>query len=155
MKHYSQLPVSSHPQRGLGSAVFWNRVLKGHDFSRSARKSAVNLYKRRAIPMVELQMEPEAEALLDRFAAQAGQTKAEFVRRAVLDCLEDREDYEAGIAALKESKGQPTFSLEEVVKSLDLESKFSRQSAKATPQPGRIRAKANPQVRERKASRVA
>src|ERR1035438_2174054 len=105
--------------------------------------------------MVELQMEPEAEALLKKFAAKAGQTKAEFVRRAVLDCLEDREDYEAGIAALKESEGQPRFSLEEVVKSLDLESKFSRQSAKATGEPGRSRAKANSQVPQRKASRVA
>ena len=105
--------------------------------------------------MVELKLEPEAEALLERFAAQAGQTKAEFARRTVLDCLEDREDYETGIAALKESEGQPTISLEEVVKSFDLESKFSRQSSKATGEPGHNRAKSNPQVRERKASRVA
>jgi predicted DNA-binding protein len=107
------------------------------------------------IPMVELQMEPEAEALLERLAAQAGQTKAEFARRAVLDCLEDREDYEAGLTALKECEGQPRFSLEEVMKSLDLENQFSRQSAKATREPGRSYAKANPQIRERKASRVA
>jgi predicted DNA-binding protein len=105
--------------------------------------------------MIELQLEPEAEALLERFAAQAGQTKAEFARRAVLDCLEDREDYEAGLAALKESEGKPTYSLEEVVKSLDLEGKFSRQSAKAIGELGPNNAKANPQVRERKASCIA
>jgi predicted DNA-binding protein len=105
--------------------------------------------------MVELQMEPEAEALLEKFAAKAGQTKTEFVRRAVLDCLEDREDYEAGLAALQESEGQPTLSLEEVVKSLDLEGNFSRQGAKATGKAGRSHAKENPQIRERKASRVA
>jgi predicted DNA-binding protein len=105
--------------------------------------------------MVELYLEPEVESLLERFATQAGQTKAEFVRRAVLDCLEDREDYEIGIAALKESEGQPTYTLEEVVRSLGLESDTPGEGAKATGKPGHSRAAANRQVSERKATRVA
>jgi predicted DNA-binding protein len=105
--------------------------------------------------MIELQLGAEAETLLERFAAKSGLTKAEFVRRAVLESLEDREDYEAGIAALKESEGQPSFSLEEVVRSLALESKLPRQSTKAVGESGCRRSKANPQIRERKTSRVA
>jgi putative transposase len=44
---------------------------------------------------------------------------------------EDREDYEIGVAALKECEGHPSFSLEEVVKSLGLEYKKFGQNAKA------------------------
>jgi predicted DNA-binding protein len=105
--------------------------------------------------MIELQLEAEAEALLERFAAQSGLTKAEFARRAVLESLEDREDYEAGVAALKESQGQPSFSLEEVVRSLALESVLPRQSTKAVGEPGCRRSKADTEIRERKTSRVA
>jgi predicted DNA-binding protein len=105
--------------------------------------------------MIELQLDAEAEALLERFAVQAGLTKAEFVRRSVLESLEDREDYEAGIAALKESEGQPSFSLEEVARSLALESVLPRQSTKTVGESGRRRAKADSEIRARKTSRVA
>jgi predicted DNA-binding protein len=105
--------------------------------------------------MVELQLETEAESLLEHFAAQAGKSKAELARQAVLSFLEDREDYEAGVQALKESEGQPRFSLAEVVESLGLESEFSRQSAEEVEVPGPNGAKANPQLPLRKAARVA
>jgi predicted DNA-binding protein len=105
--------------------------------------------------MVKLHLEAEAEALLKHYAAQAGQTESEFARRAVLEALEDHEDYEAGVTALKESEGQPTFSLEEVVRSLALERKIHDQSAKTTGEPGCHNAKTNPKLRQRKASRVA
>jgi predicted DNA-binding protein len=105
--------------------------------------------------MVELHLGNEAESLLERFAAQTGQTKSELARRAVLTFLEDREDYEAGAAALKASEGQPRFSLEEVVQSLGLASEFSSQSAEAVGEPGSSSAKANPQVPLPKAARVA
>jgi len=82
-------------------------------------------------------------------------TPAEFARRAVLSLLEDSEDYEAGILALKESEGQPRFSLAEVVESLGLEGEFSRQSAEAVGEPGSSCAKANSQLPLREAARVA
>jgi predicted DNA-binding protein len=105
--------------------------------------------------MVELNLEQEAETLLEHFAAQAGQTKAELVHRVVLSFLEDREDYEAGVAALQESEGQTRFSLEEVTQSLGLESEFSRQSAEAIGESGSTDAKENSQISLREAARVA
>jgi predicted DNA-binding protein len=105
--------------------------------------------------MVELHLETEAESLLESFAARSGQSKAEFARRAVLSFLEDREDYEAGLAALKESEGQPRFSLAEVVESLGLEGEFSRQSAEAVGEPGSNGAKADSKLPLRQTARVA
>jgi len=105
--------------------------------------------------MVELQLEAETESLLEQFAARLGQTKAEFARRAVLSFLEDSEDYEAGVQALKESEGQPRFSLAEVVESLGLEGEFSRQSAEAVGEPGSNCAKADSQLPLRQTARVA
>jgi predicted DNA-binding protein len=110
---------------------------------------------RRANSMLKLQMEPEAEALLEQVAAKVGQTKAEFVRRAILDRLEDREDYEIGIAALKDSSEEAPISFEEVVKSLEMEVEFSPKGAKAVAKPGRNRAKANLEIPTRKAARIA
>jgi predicted DNA-binding protein len=105
--------------------------------------------------MVELQLETETESLLEHFAAQAGKSKAELARQAVLSFLEDREDYEAGVQALKESEGQPRFSLAEVVESLGLEGEFSRQSTEAVGEPGSNGAKADSQLPLHKAARVA
>jgi predicted DNA-binding protein len=105
--------------------------------------------------MVELNLEAEAESLLESFAARSGQSKAEFARRAVLSFLEDSEDCEAAVQALKESEGQPRFSLAEVVESLGLEREFSSQSAKTVGEPGPDGTKANSQLPVRKAARVA
>ncbi len=105
--------------------------------------------------MLELRLEPEAETLLEQFAAKAGQTKAEFARQAILDRLEDREDYELGVAALRESEGKGAIPFEEVVKSLGMEAEFSPEGAKATAKPGRSRTKANSEVPARKTARIA
>lgn len=105
--------------------------------------------------MLELELEPEAETLLEQQAAKAGQSKAEFARRAILDRLEDREDYEIAVVALRESEGQPPIPFEEVVKSLGMEAEFSPKGAKATAKPGRARAKTHPEVSPRTAARIA
>jgi predicted DNA-binding protein len=105
--------------------------------------------------MVELYLENETESLLEHFAAQAGKSKAELARQAVLSFLEDSEDYEAGVAALKESAGQPRFSLEEVVASLGLESEFSSEIAEAVGETGPNGAKADSQLPLRQTARVA
>lgn len=86
--------------------------------------------------MLELHLDQEADLLLAHFAAQQGMSKSEVACRAVLQFLEDREDYEAGVAALKESESQPSYSIEEVVKSLGLETEFLPQIAQATGKPG-------------------
>jgi predicted DNA-binding protein len=103
--------------------------------------------------MLKLQLEPEAEALLEEQAAKAGQTKAEFARRAILDRLEDCEDYETGVAALREAQSAVPF--EEVVKSLGMEAEFPPKGTKAAARPGQGHAKTNPQVPARKATRIA
>jgi len=105
--------------------------------------------------MLKLQLEPEAEALLEQQAGKAGQTKAEFARRAILDRLEDQEDYEIGIAALQDSSADAPISFAEVVKSLGLEAEFSPKGAKAAAKPGHGRAKTNSEVPLRKAARIA
>ncbi len=105
--------------------------------------------------MLELQLEPELEALLDEQAAKAGQTRVEFARRAILDRLEDGEDYQIGIAALHDSSADAPIPLEEVVKSLGLEAEFSPKGAKTTAGAGRGRAKANPEIPRRKTARIA
>ena len=62
--------------------------------------------------MVEVQLEPELEARLERLAAANHVTKSFFVREAIQRFIEDREDYLAGIRSLAESKH--TISLEEM-----------------------------------------
>ena len=105
--------------------------------------------------MLELQLEPEAEILLEQQAAKLGQTKVEFARRAIFERLEDREDYEIGVAALRDFEGEQPISLEEVMKSLGMETEFSPKGAKAVAKSGRAGTKAHPEVSLRKASRIA
>jgi predicted DNA-binding protein len=105
--------------------------------------------------MLTLRLDPEAEKLLKQFAAKSGQTEAEFARRAILDRLEDCEDYEAGISALRAPDSTNAIPLEEVVRSLGMEADFPPEGAKAIRKPGQNRAKTNPQVPPRKIARVA
>ena len=105
--------------------------------------------------MLTLHLDPEAEKLLKQFAAKTGQTKAEFARRAILDRLEDCEDYEAGVAALRTGKREDAIPFEEVLKSIGMEAEFPPKGPKATGRPRQKRAKAHSQVSPRKIARVA
>jgi RHH-type rel operon transcriptional repressor/antitoxin RelB len=62
--------------------------------------------------MVEVQLEPELEARLEKLASQTNVTKSFFAREAIERFIEDREDYLAGIRSLAESKH--AISLEEM-----------------------------------------
>jgi RHH-type rel operon transcriptional repressor/antitoxin RelB len=64
--------------------------------------------------MLELQLTQEIESMLKEQATKLGQTKEEFARRAILEHLEDLEDYEMGIAALRESQGEPLIPLDSI-----------------------------------------
>jgi predicted DNA-binding protein len=105
--------------------------------------------------MLTLRLEPKVEKLLERFAAKAGQTVDEFVRHAILERLEDCEDYEAGASALRASDGKEAVPFEEVMRSLGMEAEFPAKRAKTTRRPGQSRAKTNSQIPPRKVARVA
>ncbi len=63
--------------------------------------------------------DPELEKRLENLAKQTGRSKSFYVRQAIREFLEDREDYLLGIARLEE--GGRTFSLEEAEKKLGLD----------------------------------
>jgi predicted DNA-binding protein len=61
----------------------------------------------------EVPLSAEAVALLRNIAAKVGMTPEEFARRAILDTMEDTEDYL--LAEERLSAGEETVSLEEVM----------------------------------------
>lgn len=62
--------------------------------------------------MVQVDLDPELEARLERLAADNQVSTSFFAREAIERFVEDREDYLAGIRSLAESKY--TISLEEM-----------------------------------------
>ena len=54
--------------------------------------------------MIELQLEPELEARLERLALETHVSKTFVAQEAVLKFVEDREDYLAGIRSLSDHK---------------------------------------------------
>lgn len=54
--------------------------------------------------MIEVQLEPDLEARLEKLAAENHVSKSFFAREAIERFIEDREDYLAGIQSLAESK---------------------------------------------------
>jgi RHH-type rel operon transcriptional repressor/antitoxin RelB len=69
--------------------------------------------------MLGIRLEPELEARLARLAKQTGRTKTYYAKQAIIEFLEDREDYLLGIAVL-EAK-EPRSKLADVRKELGLE----------------------------------
>jgi RHH-type transcriptional regulator, rel operon repressor / antitoxin RelB len=63
--------------------------------------------------------DPELEMRLENLAKATGRSKSFYVREAIAEYLQDREDYLLGIARLEE--GGKRFTLEEVEKKLGLE----------------------------------
>lgn len=70
-----------------------------------------------------IRLEPEIEARLNALAAETGRTKAYYMREAILQYLEDREDYEIAVAASERLKRgeERTYSSAEVRKMLGLD----------------------------------
>lgn len=64
--------------------------------------------------MFEVALSAEAVALLKELAEKTGTTPEEFARRAILDRMEDTEDYFIAEQAPRESDGT-SISLEEVM----------------------------------------
>ena len=69
--------------------------------------------------MLGVRLEPEMEKRLAKLAKATGRSKSYYAKEAIRQYLEDREDYLLGIAALE--KQEPTLTIKEVEKRLDLE----------------------------------
>ena len=80
--------------------------------------------------MLNVRLPKEVEDRLEALAARTGRTKSYYVREAVIEFLEDREDYLLAEAALEESKER--FSLDEAAERLGLEDRdYGRRPAPA------------------------
>lgn len=68
--------------------------------------------------MLGVRLEPAIEKRLTRLAQRTGRTKSYYAREAIVQFLEDREDYLDALAVL--ARNEPTRSLEQVRKELGL-----------------------------------
>jgi RHH-type rel operon transcriptional repressor/antitoxin RelB len=96
--------------------------------------------------MLGVRLDEELEARLERLSQQTGRSKSYYARAAILEYLEDREDYELAVAAARDAT--PHISLEELIRKYGLEDQLRPQSGKAVRQAGTGRAVANRGVSE-------
>ncbi|MBF0635492.1 MAG: ribbon-helix-helix protein, CopG family [Nitrospinae bacterium] len=68
--------------------------------------------------MITLKIPKDAEDKLVKLANKTGKSKSYYARRALLDFLQDKEDYDIAMARVK--KGRPTISIDEAEKRLGL-----------------------------------
>ena len=69
----------------------------------------------------ELRIPANLAARLEELSQKTGRSRTYHVRKALERYIEDMEDLLLSKAALKESRGKPTTSLEDVIKELGLE----------------------------------
>ncbi len=70
--------------------------------------------------MLALRLPPEIEQRLEDLARRTDRTKSYYAKKAILEFLQDEEDYLLALARLE--KNNPRLSLEEVERQLGLES---------------------------------
>jgi len=68
--------------------------------------------------MIAVRLPPEVEKRLERLARKTGRSKTFYVREAILQHLEDLEDYYLAVQRLEENL--PSIPLEEVERRLGL-----------------------------------
>ena len=68
--------------------------------------------------MIAVRLPPEVEKRLERLARRTGRSKTFYVREAILQHLEDLEDYYLAVQRLEENL--PSIPLEEVERRLGL-----------------------------------
>ena len=68
--------------------------------------------------MLAIRLDPEVEARLDLLAKSTGRTKSFYAREAILEHLEDLEDYYLSVARIK--SGSQSIPLSEVEERLGL-----------------------------------
>ncbi len=69
--------------------------------------------------MLAVRLDLDTENRLAHLARETGRSKSYYVKRAIEDFLEDREDYLLALSVLE--RNEPRTSLEEVRKELGLE----------------------------------
>ena len=69
--------------------------------------------------MLGVRLDKKTEDRLERLCDETGHTKSYYAKKALIEFLDDREDYLRGIAALE--KRESVISLKELEKELDLE----------------------------------
>jgi RHH-type rel operon transcriptional repressor/antitoxin RelB len=72
-----------------------------------------------ASKMLAVRLPGSIDRRLDNLARKTGRSKSFYVKKAILDFLEDREDYLLGLARLEQSTGR--ISLKEVARELGLD----------------------------------
>ena len=81
--------------------------------------------------MLGVRLDPEMEERLQRLATKTGRTKSFYVREAIREYVEDREDYELAVAASREAGAGPHISLEELIRKYGLEDQLRSKSGEA------------------------
>jgi RHH-type rel operon transcriptional repressor/antitoxin RelB len=66
--------------------------------------------------MLEIRLEPELEKKFESLAKETRRSKSYYAREAIRQLLEDREDFQKGIAALE--RRESTISLDELERRL-------------------------------------
>ena len=69
--------------------------------------------------MLAVRLDPEIEEKLNRLAQETGRSKSYYVKQAIADYLEEREDYLLALAVLE--RNEPRTPIAEVRKNLGLE----------------------------------
>ena len=69
--------------------------------------------------MLAIRLKPEIEDRLAALAKKTGRTKTFYAREAILEHLENLEDYYLAAEASEEAKHERTFSLDEIKKEFD------------------------------------
>jgi RHH-type transcriptional regulator, rel operon repressor / antitoxin RelB len=69
--------------------------------------------------MLAVRLDPETEEKLNRLAHETGRSKSYYVKQAIADYLEEREDYLLALAVLE--RDEPRKPIAEVRKDLGLE----------------------------------
>ena len=69
--------------------------------------------------MLAVRLDPETEERLSRLAHETGRSKSYYVKQAIENYLEEREDYLLALAVLE--RGEPRKPISEVRKELGLE----------------------------------
>lgn len=70
--------------------------------------------------MITLRIPKDAEDKLVKLVNKTGKSKSYYARRALLDFLQDKEDYDIAMARVK--KGRPTITIDEAERRLGLKS---------------------------------
>ncbi len=69
---------------------------------------------------IEIHLEPELEAELERLSRESGQPKSLYAEAAIRDFLEDQYFFKNAEASYERAKDEPRISLEELGRKLGL-----------------------------------